>query len=181
MDKYSGSLSLISTYLESIGGIIPQIESSNDHVFLSQLDSIETLTIHLTTYFPDLSERVRMYAHLSLLKLVKGLQLGHQDVCIPFLDRVINASLSHLIASPTQAELDILFEAWNKSNQSSSSKKSPKSQLGLRGIKSYTQFWINSASSSNYFILVHILYLACGECNYGNSTKMFNSCPFYRR
>jgi hypothetical protein len=155
-DKYSGSLSLVSAYLESAGGILPHVFPlagecpSETAKFLSCLNSIEQLTVQLITFYPDLSERVRTFAHLSFTKIVKGLQQKHSSYCIPFVDRVINRSLSHIIASPTQAELDILIESWNKANEPNQSKKSARSQLGLRGVRAYVQFWNSLAFSESF-------------------------------
>lgn len=119
----------MATILPSLKTAIPE----------PHLESIKKLTILLIRFFPDLSENQRQYAHISVQKLFDSFWKDHHLLCEPFIEQVYQQSLLHVVSSPTKAEVDILIESWNKSNPDS--KKSAISQLGLKPVRYYLQFW----------------------------------------
>lgn len=141
VDKYNSSITVVSTYLDSVASILPSLKSGEEVANLPEthMESIKKLTILLVHFFPDLSESKRYYAHISVQRVFDSLWDHHHSLCEPFIEQVYQQSLLHIVSSPTRAEVDILIESWNKTHPES--KKSAQSQLGLKPVSFYTQFW----------------------------------------
>lgn len=148
-DKYSGSTALVPTCLEAAGKMLLAMkvyDADSQDVFQNRLHVVENLSILLITSYPELKENYRYFAPDSLLNVVKGLYSTYFRQCEPFLDSVIHEGLTHIIASPTQAEADILVESYNQMNEAKK-KDAPRStesiynRLGIRTVKFYTRFW----------------------------------------
>ncbi|CAG7836287.1 unnamed protein product [Allacma fusca] len=149
VDKYSGSNSLVQSYLEASGRMLfnmKMVSEDDRKLFEKRLLIVENLSVLLITSYPDLSEKYRHFAPNALLKVVHGLLASHYSHGEPFVERVIQEGLTHIIASPTQVEADILVESYNQqtldSGKHGNSSKSVYNTLGLRTVKFYTKFWI---------------------------------------
>ncbi|CAL8086577.1 unnamed protein product [Orchesella dallaii] len=138
VDKYNSSLITVPTYLDAVASIIPSLDSSTG-IPEQQLEAIKKLVVLLIRLYPDLSENYRRFCHISVQKVIDSVWQHHHPLCEPFTDQVYHQSLLHIISSPTRAEVDILIESYNKSHPDS--KKSAMSQLGLKPVISYMQFW----------------------------------------
>lgn len=143
VDKYSGVIAVLPTYLESVASIIPSInydEITGVSKFKDQdLDSIRKLVVLLVRFYPDLHENQRNFCYISVQKLIDSLWHHHHLLCEPFVEQVYQQSLLQIVSCPTKAEIDILVEAWTKTNPGS--KKSPLNQLGIKPVGWYVQFW----------------------------------------
>lgn len=172
LDKYSSSLSILSTYLEAISNLLfhvigeDETESNANPKFLSHLNLIEQLVIQFLRLYPQLSAYHQKSAHHCFLKIVFALHSKHSRHCTPFTDRVVTVVLNQAIASPTSAELDILTDAWKANNEKQSEDGSTRTKYPteLRGVLSYMGIWTNAANCEIIacvliIINVHITWL----------------------
>ena len=153
-DKYSGSLHLLGTYIESIGSILWKLGYCEQSQFEADrvkkcVELSEELCILLASFFPDLTDKYKEHCHISFVKLANSLFSQHHKYFQQFVENTVPRILISLMATPTSEELDILIQSYNKSHSNEEIKKSAKSQLGLKGIKSYIEFW-TSIFDSNF-------------------------------
>ncbi|ODN03733.1 DNA-dependent protein kinase catalytic subunit [Orchesella cincta] len=167
IDKYNSSLITVPTYLEAVASIIPSLNTAVG-IPEQQFDSIKKLTVLLIRLYPDLSEGYRRFCHISVQKVIDSLWHHHHPLCEPFTDQVYHQSLLHIISSRTRAEVDILIESYNKTNPNS--KKSALSQLGLKPVTSYVQFWrqllgsgVSASSTLRFDLLMKWLLSTVGK------------------
>ena len=157
LEKYSGPLSMITNYLETVSCLLVHVMKENKEdptaniKFLADLNILEQLIIQVFTYYPELSKFQRKTGHISILKIVDSLYKKHHHHYAPFVQRIVSSSLSCIIASPTSAELDIIGEAWKIESERLEQgndgnhlipKRRPDS-LGLQGVSAYLPIWAN--------------------------------------
>ncbi|XP_021944654.2 DNA-dependent protein kinase catalytic subunit isoform X3 [Folsomia candida] len=163
-DIYSGSLTLVSNYLETISNLLLYLieeDKETDPIanskFLGQINLVEQISVQFLMFYPQLGAYQRKYGHQCFLKIINSLYTKHNQTCIPFIDRTLPVVLSQVIASPTAAELEILTDAWKAINETHS-KREAKRPLELKGVSSYLGIWVNMVNAKMEPIPAKLIY-----------------------